>query len=100
MSAMSAFTGAVGEIARLLRENAPSHPVLNRAASQLDQLGRKLHGMGFVHDREIADCFTAAVGGLSACHALPEESRPEAVGEVVRHLEAAMSRMETGGLSP
>ncbi len=100
MSGIPAFMEGVGEITRLLRENAPSHSVLNRAASQVHQLGLRLHGVGFVHDREIADCFTAAIGELSACHALPEENRPEAVHQVVRHLEVAMSRAETGGLSP
>lgn len=100
MCAMPAFTDAVGAIARELREAVPSHSALNRAASRIDGLGRTLHGMGFRHDREIADCLSAALGELSACHALPEESRPEAVRRAVRHLELAGSRAESGGLSP
>jgi hypothetical protein len=96
---MASFTDAVSETADLLRGNDASHSVLNRAASQTNLLGLKLHGLGFVHDREIAACLTAAIDELTACHALPEALRPEAVLRAIRHLEAAASRVETGGLS-
>lgn len=97
---MPAFIEGVRAIERFLREDAPSHSVLNRAASHINQLGLKLHGLGFVHDREIADDFTAAIGELGACHALAVDRRAEAVHQVVRHLEEAVRRMQTGGLSP
>ena len=90
MGATPSFTEAVREIASGLRENAPHHTRLNRAASEIDQAGRKLHGLGLAHDREIADCFTAAIRELSASHTLPEEKRAETVRQAVSHLEAAL----------
>lgn len=97
---MTSFTEAVRATASELRESAPHHRVLNLAASRIDQLGRQLHGVGFVHDREIADCFTAAIRELHASHLLPQEERAETVGRAAAALDGAVERMENGGVAP
>jgi hypothetical protein len=94
--ALSAFTDSIGAIIAGLRGGAPSHARVNGAASAIDHLGRRLHGLGCVRDREIADCFTAAVGELGACHPLPEDERRPAVDAALRHLEAALTHAEEG----
>ncbi len=81
-----------------LREGAPTHARVNGAAAGIDHLGRRLHGLGCVRDREIAGCFTAAVGELHACNPLPEEERGTAVDAAVRHLDAAAAYAEEGVL--
>lgn len=96
----SPFTGAIGDIARELRQGGVSHAHLGHAASRLDHLGRRLHGLGFVRDREIAACFTAAMADLHAAHSLPEAARAETVGSAVRHLESALAHAEAGLLPP
>jgi hypothetical protein len=92
-TARSSFREAVGTIASELRANAPGHPFLNRAASGIDLLGRRLHGLGFVHDREIADGLTAAIAEVRASHLLPQEERAETIHRAARHLDAAFDRM-------
>ena len=89
MGATPSFAEQVGEIASGLRENAP-HPVgLNRAAGGIDQLGRRLHGLGLARHDEIARCLTAAIHELAESHALAEEERAAAAGRAAGHLEAA-----------
>ena len=90
------FAGAIRSITAGLREGAPTHSRVNGAAVSIDRLGRRLHGQGWVRDREIAGCFTAAVGELGACHTLPEAERGPAVDAAVRHLEAAAAHAEDG----
>lgn len=98
MSAEPSFPEAVRAIASGLREHAHSHSHthLNRASSGIDHLGRRLHGLGYVRDREIADCFTAALGELSAAHDLAEDERAEAVRRVAGHLDAALAHAGEG----
>lgn len=96
----TSFTEAVRAIASELRESAPHHRVLNLAASRVDGLGRQLHGVCFVHDREIADGFTAAIRELDAAHGLPQDERAETVGRAAAALDAAADRMESGGVAP
>jgi hypothetical protein len=98
--ALSAFADAIGAIVDGLRGGAPSHARVNGAASGIDHLGRRLHGLGCVRDREIADCFTAAVGELGACHPLPEDERRPAVAAAIRHLDAARVHAAEGVLPP
>lgn len=83
-------------IASQLRDDLPSHSVLNRAASQIDFLGRKLHGFGFAHDRQIADCLTAAIRVLRESHTVPEESRSTMVAEAILQLDVAVGHLEPG----
>ncbi|HYH81135.1 MAG TPA: hypothetical protein VEX86_15135 [Longimicrobium sp.] len=92
------FTEGIEAIVSGLRGDARSHAALNGAASGIDHLGRHLHGFGFVRDREIADCFTAAFNELSASHAVPEDERGEAVERAVGHLEAALAHAREGVL--
>lgn len=94
MDAPHSFTEALQAIAKELRENAPSHTLLNRAASQIDHLGRQLHGIGFGHDAEIANCFSAALRELGASHLLPEEQRAHTVDHAACHLDAALTHLE------
>lgn len=96
MGVQPSFTEAIRTIASGLREHGHSHTSLNRASSGIDHLGRRLHGIGYVRDREIAGCFTAALGELSASHGLAEEDRAEAVQRVVSHLDAALAHAEAG----
>jgi hypothetical protein len=93
LSARSSYMQAVGVIASGLRENAPDHPFLNRAASRIALLGRQLHGLGFADDREIADGLTAAIGELRESHLIPREARGGTVHRAARHLDAAVARM-------
>jgi hypothetical protein len=94
------FTDGIRSIVAGLREGPPTHPRVNGAAVSIDHLGRRLHGLGCVRDREIADCFTAAVGELGACHPLPEEERGTAVDAAIRHLDAAAAHAAEGVLPP
>ena len=97
---LEAFTDGIRAIVAGLREGPPTHPRVNGAAVSIDHLGRRLHGLGCVRDREIADCFTAAVGELGACHPLPEAERGAAVDAAIRHLDAAATHAEEGVLPP
>jgi len=90
------FADAIRGIVRELRSEPHTHVRVNNAAAGIDNLGRHLHGLGFVRDREIAGCFTAAFGELSASHALAEDARGAAVGGAIRHLEAALLHAEAG----
>ncbi|MFL5539262.1 MAG: hypothetical protein ACJ8J0_09725 [Longimicrobiaceae bacterium] len=81
-----------------LREDAPSHAYLNRAAARIDDLGRRLHGLGYVRAREIADCLTAALADLAASHALAEETRAEAAHRAIGRLEGALEHAAAGVL--
>lgn len=94
--ALAAFADAIRGIIGGLREGAPTHARVNGAASAIDHLGRRLHGLGCVRDREIAGCFTAAVGELGACHPLAEEDRRPAVDAAVRHLDDALAHADEG----
>jgi hypothetical protein len=93
---LDAFTDAIRSIVAGLREGRPTHARVNGAAAGIDHLGRRLHGLGCVRDREIAGCFTAAVGELGACHSLPEEDRGDAVDAAIRHLNAAVAHAGEG----
>ena len=98
MSEPPSFTGQIRSIVSELRAAGPTHSALNRASSGIDHLGRRLHGLGYVRAREIADCFTAALADLDACHALPEETRGEAVRRAIGRLEGALEHAAAGVL--
>lgn len=100
MTAAAAFADAIRAIIAGLREGPPTHARVNGAAVSIDHLGRRLHGLGCVRDREIANCFTAAVQALGDSHPLPEEKRGDAVQAAVRELEAAAAHAEEGVLPP
>jgi hypothetical protein len=98
MDAPPAFSDRIREIANGLRENGRSHVHLNRAASGIDHLGRKLAGLGFVRDREIGGCFNEALRELDSSHGLADEKRDEAVDRAASHLDAALAHAEEGVL--
>ena len=90
------FAEAIQSIARALREGVPSHSHVNGAAARIDHLGRRLHGLGCVRDREIATCFTAAIAELDASHGFAEDARGEAVGRAAGQMEAALAFADEG----
>jgi hypothetical protein len=100
MAEAPSFTEAVRGIARELRGAPPTHLALNRASSGIDQLGRRLHGLGYLRAGEIAACFTAALAHLGASHALPQEARAEAVRRAIGRLEGALEHAAAGVLPP
>jgi hypothetical protein len=91
MTEPSSFTAEIRGIASELRGGGQTHTALNRASSAIDHLGRRLHGLGYVRGREIADCFTAALSELGAAHGGEEEKRRDAVGRAVDQLDAALN---------
>lgn len=96
MAEPSSFPDAIRVIASGLRDSAPTHTVLNRAASGIDHLGRRLHGLGYADAREIADCFTAALAELDASHGVEDPLRREAVQRAVARLDAAAGHAAAG----
>jgi hypothetical protein len=96
MMANPTFAESIDGIARALREGVPSHAHVNGAAARIDHLGRRLHGLGCVRDREIADCFTAAIAELDASHGFPEGARGEAVARAAGQLKAALAYVDEG----
>jgi hypothetical protein len=98
MDGPPAFGQSIRDVAAGLRDNAPSHTLLNRAEARIDDLGRRLHGFGYVRNLEMADCFTAALRELAASHVLPEEERGEAVEQAVAQLAAAAAHAAEGVL--
>jgi hypothetical protein len=100
VTGLSPFADDIRALVAGLRGGAPTHARVNGAAAGIDHLGRRLHGLGFLRDGEIAGCFTAAVNELGACHPLPEEDRRTAVDSAIRHLEAAATHAQEGVLPP
>ncbi|HEX8271338.1 MAG TPA: hypothetical protein VF615_01730 [Longimicrobiaceae bacterium] len=98
MGDQPSFAEAIRAIAGGLRGHAHSHVELNRASSGIDHLGRRLHGLGYARDREIAGCLSAALGELGAAHGLAEEERAAAVRRVAGHLDAALAHADEGGV--
>ncbi|HLL48083.1 MAG TPA: hypothetical protein VK399_15325 [Longimicrobiaceae bacterium] len=96
MDAPPAFSDRIREIANGLREDGRSHVHLNRAASGIDHLGRKLAGLGFVRDREIGGCFNEALRELETSHGLRDEKRADAVQRAAAQLDAAAAHSEAG----
>jgi hypothetical protein len=96
MTEPSSFTGAIADIARALRGGGDTHPALNRASSAIDHLGRRLHGLGYLRGREMADCFTAALLALDASHGVEGEQRREAVARAAGQLDASLDHAAAG----
>ncbi len=90
------FTDSIVHIMSGLREGSPSYTHLNHAVSQIDHLGRLLHGIGYVRDREIAACFTAAIGELQVSIELPEGARAATVQQASWQLETALAHTAEG----
>jgi hypothetical protein len=90
------FTERIRGIASALRDGGHTHVDLNRASSEIDQLGRRLHGLGYLRAREIAECFSAALADLDASHRVPEEMRGEAVRRAALRMDAALDHAAAG----
>ncbi len=90
------FSDEIREIAKGLREDATSHTQLNRAASGIDHLGRKLAGLGFVRDREIGGCLNEALRELDTSHGLQDEKRADALRRAATQLDDAVAHSEAG----
>ena len=90
MSDISSFLTEIRDISGDLRLEPHSPVGLNRAAVRIDQLGRRVHGLGLAHDHEIGVCLGAAVRELTVAQGLPEAQRIESVREATRSLDAAL----------
>jgi hypothetical protein len=90
------FADAIRAVSGELRLE-PHIPVwLNHAAKRVDQLGRRVHGLGWVRDHEIGGCLTAAVGELCMARDQGESDRAESVRRAVLQLEAALAHADQG----
>jgi hypothetical protein len=94
MSTSESFAHAIRGIISGLLENLPSHTHLNRAAIDIDRLGRHLGGLGLANDREIGTCFTAAIAALAPAHGVAQEKRGDAVNRALVELRAALAHAE------
>lgn len=90
------FGDAIRVLSDELRLEPHSPDRLNQVASRIDQLGRRLHGHGWVRDHEIGGCLTAAVSGLTEARDQPEGDRGASVRQVLLQLEAALVHTEEG----
>lgn len=94
------LSGEIEAIARDLRADPYSHTFLNRAAAKIDQIGRRLHGLGYVRDREIAACLTEAYEQLSASQEVPQVERGVRVQRAIAQMEGALAHLREGGRAP
>jgi hypothetical protein len=92
LSFVEAIRAASGELR--LEPHAPVR--LNQIAARIDQLGRRVHGLGWTRDHEIGGCLTAAVRELSRARDLPEVERTESVRQAIRELETALTHTDEG----
>ena len=92
----SSFADAIRRVAGELREGGRTHGAVNRASGAIDHLGRRLHGIGYLRGREIAECFTAALAELEACHGVAEDERAGAVDRAADRLQSALDYTEAG----
>lgn len=93
----SPISTAVLSIVEELRGGSVSHSQLNRAAHEVDQVGRRLHGLGLGGDHEIAAALTTALSELTAAHHLREDARGAAVARVISGLKTAAANAERSG---
>lgn len=69
---------------------------LNQLAARIDQLGRRLHGLGWTREHDMGGCLSAAVGELSRARGVPEMERTASVRDAVHQLEAALTHTREG----
>lgn len=100
MLSRTQFAEALGEIGRALAEAAPTHSLLNRAALQVDRLGRQLHGLRFPEEEEVAPRLFQAVQALASAHPLAEAERSGLVAEALSQMEVARRLVEETSLAP
>jgi hypothetical protein len=100
MSTSEPFAEVLRGIVAELHAAEPSHTALNRAAIDVDRLGRHLGGLGLPNDRQIGKCFTGAIAALASAHAVEQEKRTGAVGRALAELRAALAHAENGTPHP
>lgn len=93
------FIEAVRAVSGELRREPLSPVRLNQIAARIDQLGRRVHGLGWTRDHEIGGCLAAAVRELSQARELPEVERNASVRRAIRELDTALMHTDEG-LSP
>lgn len=91
----SSFGDVIRAVAGELQREPPSPVHLNQAAVRIDQLGRRLHGLGWTREHEIGTSLTRAVGELSRARGLSEVERTESVREAIRHLEVVLAAIDS-----
>lgn len=92
----SSFADVIRDVRSELKMEPLSPVQLNRAAARIDQLGRRLHGVGWVRGHEMGGCLTAAVRELSQARGLAEVERAASVQEAMRQLDAALALTDQG----
>lgn len=97
---LSKFVGAIRSVTGELREEAPSRVLLQHLAFRVDQLGRRLHGLGCIREDEVAGCLTAAVRELGIAGERSDAERTEAVRRSILQLETAVVHAEQGMRAP
>lgn len=90
------FADRLRGVSSELRLAPVSSTRLNRAAARLDQLGRRVHGAGWVRDHEIGACLTAAVRELSLARGQPEVERDASVRRALAQIESALAHAGQG----
>ena len=96
MADASSFVDAIRELSSRLQVEPHSPVRLNHVADRVDQLGRRLYGLGWVREREIGRCLMAAVSELGLARELPEGGREDSVRQAVLHLQAAIEHAGQG----
>ena len=91
MGKEASFVEAIHAISGELRLEPHTRIQLNQIASRIDQLGRRVHGLGWTRDHEIGGCLTAAARELSRARDVPEVERDAAVRQAIRELETALT---------
>jgi hypothetical protein len=94
MSTSESFAETLRGIIAELDGAEPSHSDLNRAAIDIDRLGRHLGGLGLANDREIGRGFTGAIAALASAHPVAQDKRADAVSRALAELRAALAHAE------
>jgi hypothetical protein len=100
MSASESFAHSLRGIIAELDGAEPSHTHLNRAAIDVDRLGRHLGGLGLANDREIGRAFTGAIAALASAHPVAQDKRADAVDRALAELRTALAHAENGTPHP
>lgn len=83
------YVDEIAAVAERLRTRAPRDAVLNDAANDVDQLGRRLYGFGHEGADAVAAAFTAARGVLLDARGGDPQALGRAVETALAHLHDA-----------
>ena len=90
------FTDEIRAVGTELRVGDLTPARLNHAGVRIDQLGRRVHGLGWVRDHEIGVCLTVAVRELIRARGLADLERAQAVRNSLDQLEIALALSDEG----